>query len=176
MEMIRDEAIAHRLRMSLIRIRFSSLEGQPEFLAQELMWFWQKGEAPAVTHQTVEPDGSVVLTLLFSSHLLQSYQHRLGSGVNGCIGIPVVEQTLAGLACITVVGTGLKQSPETFLKITQALSERPHFLETQNSSVVLCVRESVVNQTLNSLHAALFESEDNLSPMEMEKTLVQSNT
>ena len=175
MEMMRAEAIAHRLGMSLIRVRLSSLECQPEFLAQELMWFWQKGEAPAVTHQTVEPNGSVVLTLLFSSHLLQSYLHRLGNGVNGCIGIPVVEQTLEGLACVTVVGTGLKQSPETFLKIMQALSGRPHFLETQNSSVVLVVNESVANQTLNSLHAALFESEENLDSLETEKTLVQSN-
>jgi aspartate kinase len=145
------EALAHRSGMSIVECR-STAAGRS--LADALEWLWEQGEAPLVSQQGVDPGGNATLTTLIKTTLVDGYLAAIGAGP----GAFALTRRQDGLAAISVVGQGFRQSPETVRAALFALGGAPRLFDASDRVLTVCVPEAALTTTLSSLHRALLPS------------------
>ena len=149
-------ALAHKRGMALATYRFAAGDAS-SILAQVLAWLWRHGEAPQVNQQIMQHDGSVDLTLVIASSLINDLELMLASVTAQTHGRWERLNFRAGLATIATIGQGYKQSPETAAAICAILQNQLCFIDVTDQQIALVLDEVQLDTALMVLHAELIE-------------------
>ncbi|MCX6109185.1 MAG: aspartate kinase [Proteobacteria bacterium] len=149
-------ALAHKRGMTLTTYRLTGADASSS-LAQVLSWLWQRGEAPQVTQQVLQQDGSVDLTLVISSSLVSDLDMLLDDITAPKPGHWQRLNARPGLATIAVIGQGYKQSPETATTISQGLRGVLQFIDVSDQQILLGLGDEHLDHALKVLHRQLID-------------------
>ena len=151
-------AITQKDAMSLVRIAVAGTAAAGALLGKGLAWLWENGETPLVTQQAMTAQGGFIHTLVFSSRLVDRYIDESAEFATSCGCSFKLEQRVDDLGCLTIVGEGFWQSPETIGLICRILPDSPVLLEARNSAISICLPTTGLVTALNALHHELIEN------------------
>ena len=139
-------AIAHKTNLALVRSKASRTT--TGLLQTSLAWLWEQGETPLINQQDVASDG-VTLTQVVSAKQLNGYTKVIRQA-------QATEHVIPHVACITIVGSGFWQSPETVRKVSDLVPDA-YLIDVKNSCITVCAPEVSVAAALSRLHKELIE-------------------
>ena len=139
-------AIAHKTNLALVRSKASRTT--TGLLQTSLAWLWEQGETPLINQQDVASDG-VTLTQVVSAKQLNGYTKVIRKA-------QATEHVIPHVACITIVGSGFWQSPETVRKVSDLVPDA-YLIDVKNSCITVCAPEVSVAAALSRLHKELIE-------------------
>lgn len=140
-------AIAHKTNMALVR---SSAQCKATgLLAASLAWLWEQGETPLINQQSMTPE-AISLTQVITEKNLPGYAKmiRLAQGT---------EHVTPHVACVSIVGSGFWQSPETVQLVGEMISDAC-VIDVKNNCITVCAPEASIARAIPRLHKELIES------------------
>ncbi len=143
------KAIAHKNSLALLQFE---LGNEVATTAKGLHWLWEHGEATQITQQTVM-DSKSFLTQLIPVKLAAKYGEFMKA--QRC----ELVRKEHDLCCITIVGEGFSQSPETLSKILQSIECKVYLIDTSNTSILIGVKDKDHEQVMRTLHQNFIENE-----------------
>ena len=146
MEDIRVEALTHREDLSLVRITTAASEKNSGVLAETLKILWNHAEVPLVVSQQRSGD-DINMQLVIGRKSVPLLKQKLV----GC----KIDEKIPGISCITVIGSGFWQSPETVEKITTTLGQSVRVMDVKNNAITVGVDASETAGAIIKLHQVL---------------------
>jgi len=140
-------AIAHKSNMALVRS--TAHRHASGILQTALAWLWDQGETPLINQQEMTGDSVKLMQVLSAKHL-SGYTKILRQ-------VQATEHVTPHVACITIVGSGFWQSPETIRKVSEIVTDA-YVIDVRNTCITLCAPEASVALAIGRLHKELIES------------------
>lgn len=148
MESASIKTITHRDHLSLIRIETSP---NSKVLPEITSWLWNQGETSVITQQTLSNDQrALTVTQTIKSEIFPEFRKFIEGLRPSC----KINCIMDDLSCISLVGEGFWQSPETIQQLFECLpaSITPVLIEPRNTSISLCVKGDEREKVLQALH------------------------
>jgi aspartate kinase len=146
-------AATHKTKQTLCEIACPKGSDGSGVFAKATAFLWQRGEAPAVSRELMAIDGTRKLEFIADDGNIRDLKLYLEREIPNSPGQAAFVTRETGLAVITLVGTGFRQSPELISAIHESLPARPVLFEVNNKSVLIAVAGSELGKSLEKLHS-----------------------
>lgn len=149
MESTQVIAITSKSNQSLLRLSLKSEKEAGQFLKEGLFWLAKNEQSPTVYRSW--SDGKLAhIEIVLDQDFVQNFvEHQKASTLPDY-------KTLSGLSIISIVGVGLRQSPELSQQLLNLLSEMPKIFEIKDTSILISVNSNEEHEVLNKLHQTFF--------------------